>query len=59
MPNHTLVQTAAAQTKEGQVVEQQIRSNPNICKKATALEMCLSHAFPGCPEALSQHGTSN
>lgn len=42
----TLVQTTAAQTKVGQAVQQQVRRNPNICKKATALEIHLVTCFP-------------
>lgn len=49
MSNHTLKQTTAAQTKEDQVVEQQKRRNPNICKKATALEIHLVTWFPNLP----------
>lgn len=57
MPYHTLVQTTAAHTKEGQTVQQQIRENPNICKKATG--NTFGHFFPNWPEAIPQHDTSN
>lgn len=40
------MQTTAAHTKEGQTVQQQIRGNPDICKKATALEIHLVTSFP-------------
>lgn len=43
---YTLAQPIAAQTKEGQAAQQQIRRNPNICNKATALEIHLVTCFP-------------